>query len=143
MGWDIVHGNFQMYMNQFDPLGTSQGYWRVGAIIQPYGRFARGFNHAQGKDTMYFDLDDGFFAGGPPHAATIRIVYFDQGTGEWQLKYDAVSDPQKIAFTVMKTNTGLWKEKAITIADGHLGNRCPNGADIMLVNSDSEDDVFH
>jgi len=146
VGFNIWPANYRLYLYQHDPNGTSQGYWRVGSKNEPYGRFARGFNHRQGKDAMYFNIDDGFFfdqALNGQYEVKVRVVYFDQGTGSWALKYDAVRDAQKTAFTVTKTNSGQWKERIITISDGYFGNRCPNSTDLMLANTDNEDDVFH
>jgi Bacterial Ig-like domain len=119
-----------------------------------YGRFARRFDHASGKDAMYFDIDDRFFGGQALNAGypvTFRVVYLDQGTGSFALKYDAVGDPEKTAFTVTKTNSGQWKEKTVTVSDGYLFNRisvpssvAPGAtADLMLVNTDAENDTFH
>jgi len=145
VAWKCPPGNFQMYLDQHDPLGTSRGWWRVGSTNQPFGRFARGFSHANGWDTMYFNVDDGLFrvrrAAG--HTLQVRVVYFDQGIGKWRLEYDAVGNPQKTAYTVTKTDSGQWKEKIVTLTDAYLGNRCPHGTDLMLVSVDSEDDIFH
>jgi hypothetical protein len=143
-----------MWLTQIDPNGTSQGLWRQGPKTQMYGRFARRFDHASGKDAMYFDIDNRFFGGQPLNAGypvTFRVVYLDQGTGSFALKYDAVNDPEKTAFTVTKTNSGQWKEKIVTVSDGHLFNRIsvPSSvapaatADLMLVNTDAENDTFH
>ena len=145
VGWKSPPSSFCMYLTQHDPVGTSQGWWRVGPKTQKYGRFARGFNHAKGWDTMWFDLDDAFFTSRPPagHRIKVRVVYFDRGTGQWRLKYDAVGNAQKTACTVTKTDTGLWKETKVVIEDAYLGNRCPNNTDFMLVSVDAEDDIFH
>jgi hypothetical protein len=146
VGYQIWPDNYAMFLTQYDPSGTSRGHWRVGAKEQPYGRFARGFDHAAGKDAMYFRLDDDFFAAGPLAGKSdvlVRVVYFDQGTGQWELAYDAVDDPQKRALTVRKTNSGLWKEISVTIKDGCFSHRGPHQADLMLVNPDAEDDIFH
>ena len=143
VGWDIVHGNYEMYMTQHDPLGTSQGYWRVGPRSQPYGRFAGGFNSSQDMNAMYFDLDDEFYSGSPPYSCTLRVVYYDQGTGRWALRYDATGNFQQTALTVTKTDSGTWKKEIVDISDGNFKNRCPNNTDIMLTNMDEEDDLFH
>jgi hypothetical protein len=146
VGWKIYTGNYQMYLYQHDPNGTSQGLWRQGPIDQDYGRFARRFDHASGKDTMYFDIDDGFFFNQPlngEYPLTIRVVYLDQGTGRWALRYDAIADPQKTAFVVTKTNSGRWQEKVVEIGDGYFGNRAAHKTDLLLVNLDNEDDTFH
>lgn len=60
----IWRGNYGLYLEQIDPHGTSQGLFRVGSKSEPYGRFARGFQHDQGKDQMFFDVDDRMFEGG-------------------------------------------------------------------------------
>jgi len=146
VGWQIFPGNYQLWLSQIDPNGTSQGLWRVGPQSQPYGRFARRFDSASGKDAMYFDIDDRFFSGQPLNGAypvTIRVVYLDAGTGQWALKYDAQAEAQKTGALVTKTNSGQWKELTVTVSDGNFGNRAPNKSDIMLVNLDKEDDIFH
>jgi hypothetical protein len=154
VGWQIYTDNFQMWLTQIDPNGTSQGLWRQGPKTQMYGRFARRFDHASGKDAMYFDIDNRFFGGQALNAGypvTLRVVYLDQGTGSFALKYDAVNDPEKTAFTVTKTNSGQWKEKIVTVSGGYFGNRIsvPSSvatgttADLMLVNADAENDTFH
>jgi hypothetical protein len=95
---------------------------------------------------MYFRIDDDFFfnqALDGAYPVKIRVVYLDKGTGSWALKYDAVGNPQKVAYTVTKGNTGVWKEKTVVIDDGYFGHRCPHDTDIVLANTDSEDDAFH
>jgi len=146
VGWRIYPGNYQMWLYQKDPNETSQGLWRVGPQDQAYGRFARRFDHAHGKDRMAFDIDARFFFDGPLNGAypvTIRVVYLDQGSGQWALTYDAVGNPDKTAVVVTKTNTGRWKEQTVTISDGYFGNRGPNQTDLSLLNLDSDDDIFH
>jgi hypothetical protein len=138
--------NYGMFMTQYNPNATSVGYWRVGSISEPYGRFARGFENATGKNAMYFNIDDAFFTNkalNGQYSVKVKVVYFDQGTGSWELKYDAQSNAQKSALKITKTNTGTWKTATVTLTDAYFFNRCPNGTDLMLVNSDSEDDIFH
>lgn len=146
VAYNIWPSNYRNFLYQIDADATSQGYWRVGPKSQPYGRFARGFNQAKGKNSLYFDLDDMFFEGGSINAeydVTVRIVYYDVGEGSWALKYDAVNDTEKTAMVVHKENTRLWKEKSIILSDGMFANRGPRNADLMLVNTDDQDDIFH
>lgn len=146
VGYKIWTDNYGLFMRQINANGTSQGYWRVGSLDQPYGRFARGFNHASGKDYLYFDIDDQFFSGQPlagQYPVTVRVVYFDKGTGKWSLGYDGVGQPNKIAITVQNQDSGVWKEIKVTIPDGYFGNRGPNASDLYLQNTDTEDDIFH
>lgn len=143
---NVWPGNYQMFMSQIDPQETSQGYWRVGTKNERFGRFARGFLHAAGKDAMRFQLAEGFFADEPadgPRRVTLRVVYFDGGKGEWALRYDAMGDANKTALTIRKTDSGQWKEAAVEIEDGRFARGGDGAADIALVNTDAEDDVFH
>jgi hypothetical protein len=149
-GWQIFRGNYERFLHQIDADKTSVGWWRVGGDVTTtspiYGRFARGFDHAADKDVMSFDIKDSFFSGKPLAGAcpvTVRVVYYDRGKGQWALRYDAVSNPDKTAVVVTKTDSGQWKEESITLADANFGNRAPNGADLVLINTDAEDDVFH
>jgi hypothetical protein len=143
VGWNIDAGNYQRYLTQYDPNGTSQGYWRVGPKDQPYGRFARGFDTASGRNAMYFDIAGRFFGGKPAPPLRLRVVYFDSGHGAWEIRYDARGNPAKTALAVRNTNTGRWKEAAVTVTDAHMGNRGEHGADLMLVNTSKENTLFH
>src|SRR5262249_46501738 len=128
-GWEVLDGNYERFLHQIDPEATSVGWWRVGGDVTPatpaYARFARGFEHASGRDAVYFDLKDTLFSGSPPettHAVTLRIVYYDNGSGQWALHYDAMGQPDKTACVVTKTDTGTWKEKLVTLSDARFGN---------------------
>jgi hypothetical protein len=149
-GWDIFPGNYERFLHQIDADQTSVGWWRVGGEITAdspvHGRFARGFEHKSGKDVMAFDIKDAFFSAKSPSASgaiSVRVVYYDQGHGQWSLSYDAVDDPDKIAAVITKTNTGEWKEVSVTLTDARFDNRGRNGGDLALVNTDAEDDIFH
>ena len=112
-----------------------------------YGRFARRFDRASGRDAMFFNLDDAFFGGNEPlngrHELEVRVVYFDAGRGKWALKYDAVSNPEKTALEVTNTGTNRWKEIRVTLKDAAFNNRAGRGGDLPLVNLDAEDDTYH
>jgi hypothetical protein len=145
VGFKIWPGNYGKYLDQINPNGTSQGYWRVGSTSQPYGRYARGFNTSKGN-RMYFNVDNTMFATGGlagKEQIQIRVVYFDKGTGTWALHYDATGNADKQAYPMTNTNTNIWKEKTITITDANFNNRGPKDSDISLVNTDSTDEIFH
>jgi hypothetical protein len=142
VGWEIWPGNYERYLTQLNPGKTSRGWWRVGGKEQPYGRFARSFDTAAGMDAMYFDLNDEF-AGSLQGTVTIRVVYFDEGTGEWTLEYDAVERTVQTAMTVQKTNSGQWMDNVVTIKNAGFRNRGPLNADIILRNTGKEDTKFH
>jgi hypothetical protein len=146
VGFDIFRGNYELYLSQIAPNETSQGLWRVGPKDQVYGRFARRFDHATGRDAMFFNINDGFFFDEPlngRYEVEVRVVYFDEGRGQWALRYDAVGAPAKTALTVTKTGSGRWQEARVTLRDGFFGNRGARGSDLSLVNVDGEDDTFH
>ncbi len=94
VGCDIWPDNYSRLLDQIDADATSIPLWRVGGSITPtssiYSRFARGFEHASGKDAMYFKLHEGFSRGNEPKVMTVSIVWYD-GTerSTWKLDYDA------------------------------------------------------
>ncbi|MBT8042894.1 MAG: hypothetical protein KJN98_06965, partial [Pontiella sp.] len=61
-GWEIWAHNYDRYITQLDPESTSLGLWRVrgnlNASSHPFDRFARRFDSATGRNTMYFDVHD-------------------------------------------------------------------------------------
>jgi hypothetical protein len=92
---------------------------------------------------MYFDLDDNFLSTKAKESITMKIIYLDKGSGNFSVRYDASSDPDKTAVIITKANSGRWVSKNITIADGAFANKGPQNSDFSLVNEDNEDDVFH
>jgi subtilisin-like proprotein convertase family protein len=144
-GWEIWPGNYERFITQISPDSTSKGLWRVNGNLtsssHPYDRFARGFDSATGRNTMYFDINDNLLPSvGQP--VRLSVDYLDRGTGQFRMRYEAVGG-MKNAFTVTKTNSNTWKTASVTVTDWVFGNSGPNGADLILVNVDSDDDVFH
>jgi hypothetical protein len=143
VGFGLIARNYSRFITQIDANRTSVGLWRVGPTNQPYGRYARGFENSSGRNRMCFDLDDKFLPQGAKGSITLKIIYLDQGTGKFSVRYDASSDSDKTAVTITKANSGRWVSKSITIADGEFANKGPQKSDFSLVNEDDEDDVFH
>jgi hypothetical protein len=145
-GRGIWPGNYERFITQMNPDTTSKGLWRVNGTLttssHPYDRFARGFDSATGRDTMVFDINDNLI---PSVGQRVRLSvdYLDRGTGQFAMRYDAVGNNQKTAFTVTKTNTNTWKTASVVVTDWAFGNSGPSGADLTLVNLDSDDDIFH
>ncbi|MFM2153364.1 MAG: hypothetical protein RL199_1799, partial [Pseudomonadota bacterium] len=145
-GWQIVRGNYERFVRQFSPETTSLGLWRVNGPLtnasHPYDRFARRFDHASGRDVMSFDIHDRLLptAGLP---VRISVDYLDRGTGQFSLRYDASSNSAKTAFTVTKAGSNSWKTRSVVVTDWTFANRGPDGADLMLVNTDADDDIIH
>ncbi len=145
-GWEIWPGNYERFLTQIDPDATSKGLWRVNGDLttnsHPYDRFARSFDSASGKNVMAFDIHD-LLLPSVGQRVRLSVDYLDRGTGQFELRYDAVGNSQKMAFVVTKTNSNTWKSSSVVVTDWLFGNRGPNGADLLLVNVDSEDDIFH
>jgi subtilisin-like proprotein convertase family protein len=145
-GWEIWPGNYERFITQMNPDSTSKGLWRVNGTLttssHPYDRFARGFDSASGRNTMDFDINDNLL---PSAGQRVRLSvdYLDRGTGQFALQYDAVGNNQKNAFTVTKTGSNTWKTASAIVTDWAFRNGSLNGADLTLVNLDSDDDIFH
>jgi len=143
VGYDLFDGNYEVFLNQLSPNQTSIGWWNIGPEDEPYGRFARSFDYANGKNTMYFILNKDFFSKQPNKGVTVRVVYLDKGTGKWSLQYNGKDGNVKTASTVSNTNSGNWKEINVEINDGRFTGKGPKGADLMLNNESKEDAYFH
>lgn len=144
VGWKILKGNYQRHLTQIDPEETSAAWWQVDTSV--YGRFARGFEHGPGKDTLFFDLDDRFYGSrflGGSDEVLIQVIYRDGDPGSWKLAYDAIDGTMKTAMEISNTGTGGWKSKNVVLNDAYLGNRGPRGADLMLVNTGGTNCRFH
>jgi len=138
--WPTNYGNF---ITQLEVDNTSRGRWRVGDKHGLFGRFARqtiGPNH-----TMFFMVDQEVFLN--KLQVFVRVVYFDEGTGMWQLQYIDASGVTRTALNVKKTDTKKWIEARTTInADftkyQNLGG--VQGTNLALSNTDREtdEDIF-
>ncbi|MEI7851427.1 MAG: hypothetical protein WCH86_06300 [Kiritimatiellales bacterium] len=145
VGFGLIARNYGRFITQIDANKTSVGLWRVGPTDQPYGRYARGFEHKTGKDAMYFRFHQDFFKkdGAPTGPLTFRVVWLDNTTGAWGFSYDAGKGNFKSAKTFTGTGTSRWREETVTITDAVMNNNGPQGADIALVNLDDQDKIFH
>jgi hypothetical protein len=71
------------------------------------------------------------------------VVYLDQGTGQWELRYDSTSGAEKSAIVVKKGNSNQWKEVVLDLTDVAFTNRQEGGTDLSLYNMGDDDDTFH
>ena len=147
VGWDIWPDNYGRFLYQIDADGTSIPLWRVGGPITKsssiYSRFARGFEHASGKDAMYFKLHEGFSQDNQPKVMTITVVWYDARDGSsWKLDYDAGLATMKTALTVTGKGDKKWHHEMVTVNDAVLRHGGIKGADFALVNTDEKDDIF-
>lgn len=147
VGWNIFTGNYDRYLHQINPNGTSAGYWNVQSSDNNtmYGRFARGFDVANGKTALYFDVDSAFLNNSPldkKYKTMIEVTYFDNGYGSWQLFYDAKKLNNKPSLSVTCTNTQVWKKASVTISDAYFYNRAENGSDFYIKSTNNENVIF-
>lgn len=144
VGYQVIARNYSRFVTQINANNTCVGWWRVGPADQPYGRYARGFENKSNKNRMSFDLDDNFFLNTPnDKLIEVKIIYLDEGTGQFSFRYNSTTELDKIAQIFTKTDTKRWVEKTVTIEDGEFLNKGLNNSDFSLVNEDSEDDIFH
>jgi len=144
-GWKILTTNYQRHLTQIEPEKTSDAWWSVDKSI--YGRFARGFDPAGNKDSMFFDLDDRFYGDqflNGQGTIKVKITYRDGDPGSWKLLYDAADGSMKTAIEQCNTGKGEgWKTQSIVLNDAYLGNRGPRKADFILVNTGGTNCRFH
>ncbi len=141
VGWGIHDGNYYRFLSQIDPEGTSLGWWHKGPEESIYSRFSRSTDIKSGKSTLYFDLDDAFL--GKNQSVEIRLVWLDEGKGEWKFKYNAPGNSGKTAVAIKNTNSGKWKEKTIVLNDFSPGNKGPMHADLFVECDNKGDLVLH
>ena len=146
-GWDIEEGNYERFLYQINPEETSIGLFRVRGEINKksskYDRFARSFENATGKNTMYFQFHKEMFETSNPKSLQFTITWLDKNQGStWALKYN---DGKKIktAEEVKGKGDNKWKTTIITINDMMLNHKGEFGSDFMLVNTDTIDDIFN
>jgi len=142
VGRDRIEDNYCRFLHQIDANETSVGWWHIGPQYQPYGRFARGFDCAAGKNAIYLAFDEDFFADEAPGKVKVRVTWLDRDESEWKLVYDAKDDPAKTALTVKGSNYGRWRTEIVVIEDAAMRRRGERGSDIALIGI-SGDAVFH
>lgn len=140
--WNIISRNYRRFITQIEPNETSAGYWRVdiGEEKQPYGRFARGFDGEKNKNAMYFDVDDQYAA---TNSLKVKVIYYANDGGSWELKYRAKDGTMKSACTVKNEIGENWLSKEVLIEDALLDNGGPRGADLILQNTGNTNCRFH
>ncbi|MCF8379214.1 MAG: beta-galactosidase [Bacteroidales bacterium] len=145
VGWDRIDTDYRMYLYSIDQVETSVGWWHIGPKESPYGRFARGFEHSTGKDTLFFKFHKDFFPGNGKKVGNLkfRIVWLDNNKGSWKFVYDAGGREMNTAAEFSGMGTGKWREELITVKDAIMDGNGPRASDIVLINTDNLDNIFH
>ncbi len=146
-GWDIAEGNFERFLYQIKPDETSIGLFRIRGEIDKnsskFDRFARSFENATQKNTMYFKFDDEMFAASKPKSLKFTITWLDKNPGStWSLQYNQ-GKVIKTALEIKGKGDNQWKSVTVDIADMQLNHSGKMESDFALVNTDSIDDVFN
>lgn len=147
VAWNIFPGNYERFLHQINSNATSAGYWNVTSAEPntPYGRFARGFDLAKGKDALYFDVEDAFLHNAPldgGYPVMVEITYLDRGYGKFQVFYDGKGNSNSSSLSVSCNNTNTWKKASVTINDAYFGNLSASGSDFYIKNTGSENVIF-
>jgi len=147
VGWDIQEGNYERFITQVNADENSIGLFRVRGILNDqsskYDRFARSFENATGKNSMFFRFDDEMFVNGQPKNLKFTITWLDKNAGStWALKY---SNGQKVkaAIEVKGLGDNKWKTVKVDVIDMLLGHQGKFQSDFILVNTDKVDDIFN
>ncbi len=142
LGINLIPNNYIRFLTQYSPNTTSRGRWRIGPINQPYGRYARAFDHASGMTEMFFSLDKHFFSkNNEPHKLQVKVVYFDKGKGEWSYNYyNGKSKVEK--YKVRCTNTNRWIVKTIDLDDVYSNKKLEHDTDFSLKYLSGDDTIF-
>ena len=146
-GWEIAEGNIERFITQINPDATSIGLFRVRGPItassSKYDRFARAFENATGKNTMYFKFDPEVFTNTVPKSLKFKIIWLDKTAGStWAFKYKS-SSGSKEAVQVTGLGDNTWKEENFTLTDAIIDQTGVNASDFTLVNTDIVDDIFN
>jgi hypothetical protein len=91
---------------------------------------------------MRFNINDQF-AQSLSNNTIVKVIYLDQGIGRWQLVYDALSDSEKTAIEIQKTNSNIWKTVEVELSDVRFENNQSGNTDLALFNMNDDDDIFH
>ena len=81
---------------------------------------------------LQFQVDDRFlFQGKPATRVQIEVAYYDVGTDNFSIEYDALAGVFTSTGVVAKTDSGTIKTAAFPLCDAYFANR-DNGADFRI-----------
>ncbi len=86
-----------------------------------------------GRNAIYLDLDERFFAGGVVDAGgvEVKVTYRDSGSGSFRIDYPAASGVTSTAPQVY-TNTGGWRTATFSLPDALWNDTLAGGNDLRL-----------
>lgn len=118
--------NCSIWMQQYDPDNTSDGWYRIGVpLVDFHGRYCR-----SPKPEMFISID-AQVVGNFSYKVSFDIHYYNEGTGSWSLNY--WDGTKKVsAFTVTNTGLNLWQVASVTIESFYGGGNLPNATDYTI-----------
>lgn len=142
LGINLIPNNYVRFLTQYSPNTTSRGQWRIGPVDQPYGRYARAFDHLSGMSEMVFTLNKDFFhKNNESHRLEVKVVYFDKGNGEWTFNYyNGKSKIEK--YKIQCTNTNHWIVKTVELNDVYTNKNLEHDTDFSLKYISGDDTIF-
>ena len=135
----MIPNNYGKYVVQYDPDGTSKVRARRFDTLGYYGRWTRGFDTANGKNTMYHSTP---LCTDNNYQTTIKVVYLNSGTNQWSLQYYNGTAQVGAGDVVVNTNTNTYLTKEFTINDFQGGGHLLNDTDFILNNENATDTEF-
>jgi hypothetical protein len=100
---------------------TSAGESAATTASDVAGLSARTTTGSAAENDMYFTIDPSV-AATSSYDATVKVSYYDSGTGTIALQYDnGTSDPDHTAGTITLTGSDTWKTATFTIDGAYFG----------------------
>ena len=139
-GIDMM-GNYEKFVTQIDPIGTTVPRWRVGANFRydtvlghevdlndadMYGRYARQFKLTGETGAMYFQVDPGLRGVSGKNTSTISVTYYDESAGDWTLEASGFTR------TFRNAGTRKWITSTVTVNDFKFDRMLARGSDIIV-----------
>jgi hypothetical protein len=117
-------------VTQADYAGTDESAQTTASDVA--GMSARTTTGPAAENDMYFSIDPSV-AATSSYDATIKVSYYDSGTGTVALQYDnGIKDPYHTAGTITLTGSDTWKTASFTVSGAYFGGSENAGADFRL-----------
>jgi Bacterial Ig-like domain/Bacterial Ig domain len=117
-------------VTQTDYAGTDESATTTASDVD--GLSARTTAGSAAENDMYFSIDPSI-AATSSYDATVKVSYYDSGTGTVALQYDnGTKDPDHTAGTITLTGSDTWKTATFTISGAYFGGLENAGADFRL-----------
>jgi hypothetical protein len=117
-------------VTQADYAGTDESAQTTASDVG--GLSARTTTGSAQENDMYFSIDPSV-AATSSYDATVKVSYYDSGTGTVALQYDnGLNDPDHTAGTITLTGSNTWKTATFTVTGAYFGGDENAAADFRL-----------